>query len=152
MDSSSTKPTTILNASPKIPASPNIGQPMSSSYEHRWLSNDDRKPQSASSLRKSQFSEESNSAAANATTKAQKPNEKEKTNKDQSKQHGRRESKTQLDTNPSRKSQKDMTKAERRALQEQQRAEKQSRLASGSSKPAGKQAEGSRRKSVSGNS
>ncbi|KAI9022234.1 hypothetical protein CLU79DRAFT_751775 [Phycomyces nitens] len=150
MDSSSAKTTPILNPSPKIPASPNIGQPMSASYEHRWLSNDDRKPQSVSSLRKSHLSEDSGTTTSTAT-KGQKPNEKEKATKEQQKQHGRRESKTQIDTNPSRKSQKDMTKAERRALQEQQRAEKQSRLVSGGSKSAGKQPEDSHRKSV-GNS
>ncbi|KAI7871180.1 hypothetical protein BDF14DRAFT_1873547 [Spinellus fusiger] len=103
--------------SPKIPASPNIGQPMSSSYEHHWLSTEDKK--GGSSLRKSHLGED--------LTKPQKPNEKEKGGKDMTK-HGRGDSKP-LETGP--KAQKDMTKAERRALQEQQRAEKQSRVAAG---------------------
>ncbi|KAG1138387.1 hypothetical protein G6F37_005311 [Rhizopus arrhizus] len=96
--------------------SPNMGQPMSSSYENRWLSaGDDTKKSSPVVRRKSTAPEE--------TVKETK--KKENTRPETSQQQ------------PAKKSQKEMTKAERRALQEQQRAakEKQRAAAAGGKKP-----------------
>ncbi|KAI8079624.1 uncharacterized protein B0P05DRAFT_541367 [Gilbertella persicaria] len=94
--------------------SPNMGQPMSSSYEDHWLSTDDVKKGSPLANRRKSVTEEAKT----------KDNKKKDTRPDTPK-----------------KSQKEMTKAERRALQEKQRQEKQNRLAAGAPKPNTKHTE-----------
>ncbi|KAI9030082.1 hypothetical protein CLU79DRAFT_831811 [Phycomyces nitens] len=94
--------------------SPNIGQPMNSSYENQWmLSEEHRVPA------RKQF-EEPKEDAAKPKDLSKKPKES---------------------LEAPRKSQKDMTKAERRLMQEQQRMEKQQRLNAGLPKSAKKAAE-----------
>lgn len=104
-----------------------MGQPMGSSYENRWLSaGDDNKK--ASSLpggrRKSITSEDGHKPAVN-----NKENAKKKEN-----------TRPQNGEAP-KKAQKDMTKAERRAIQEKQRLEKQTRVAAGLPKSSKQAAE-----------
>lgn len=80
---------------------------MSSSYENQWLA-----PGSSPVARSNASSKDDNKSTVSATSSTSNSNTKENT-----------------PVRPPRKSQKEMTKAERRALQEQQRQEKQSRLA-----------------------
>ncbi|CEG66078.1 hypothetical protein RMATCC62417_02726 [Rhizopus microsporus] len=96
-----------------------MGQPMSSSYENRWLSaTDDIKKNSPLARRKSSTSEDVATAS------------KESKKKENTRPEGQ----------PVKKSQKEMTKAERRALQEQQRAAKEKqRAAAGLPTKSGKQ-------------
>lgn len=102
-----------------------MGQPMSSSYENRWLSaGDDSKKGSAGARRKSITSEDGHKPSAST-----KENTKKKEN---TRPHNGEAPK---------KAQKDMTKAERRALQEKQRLEKQNRAAAGLPKSAKQAAE-----------
>lgn len=105
-----------------------MGQPMSSSYENRWLSaGDDSKKGSSLSgggRRKSITSEDGHKPSA-----SNKENPKKKEN---TRPHNGEAPK---------KAQKDMTKAERRALQEKQRLEKQNRVAAGLPKSAKQAAE-----------
>ncbi|KAI8341891.1 hypothetical protein BC941DRAFT_414760 [Chlamydoabsidia padenii] len=99
-----------------IAGSPSMGQPMSSSYENQWLLSDDKK---TPGHRKS-IAEDTKPKLDTSTL----PN-------NNSSPSGA----------PIRKSQKNMTKAERRALQEQQRLEKERRVAAGLPKNAKKAAE-----------
>lgn len=104
-----------------------MGQPMSSSYENRWLSaGDDNKKGSSLSggRRKSITSEDGHKPAVN-----NKENTKKKEN-----------TRPQNGEAP-KKAQKDMTKAERRAIQEKQRLEKQNRVAAGLPKSSKQAAE-----------
>lgn len=97
-----------------------MGQPMSSSYENRWLSaGEDKKGR-----RKSVTNEEKT-----PTTPKEKGKKKENTRPQQ--QGGE----------APKKSQKEMTKAERRELQERQRQEKANRIAAGLPKSAKQAAE-----------
>ncbi|ORX62173.1 IF-2B-domain-containing protein [Hesseltinella vesiculosa] len=96
-----------------IAGSSGMGQPMSSSYENQWMLGDDKKHE-----RRKSSTVDSN-----------------KENKDASSQPN---ASVQP---PARKSQKSMTKAERRALQEQQKLEKERRVAAGLPKNAKKAAE-----------
>lgn len=113
-----------------------MGQPMSSSYENQWLASDDKK---ALGRRKSLIDDTKD---IKSKTDVTSPNVSQ-----QSPSIG---SSTTASTNgvkdnnsgaPARKSQKNMTKAERRALQEQQRQEKERRVAAGLPKNAKKAAE-----------
>ncbi|CEP10063.1 hypothetical protein [Parasitella parasitica] len=132
MDHSAQKPSPlgipIANSQKVTAGSPNMGQPMSSSYENRWLSTsaDNKKGSSLSAggRRKSITSEDGHKSAAN--------------NKDNSK---KKENTRPHNSEPPKKTQKDMTKAERRALQEKQRLEKQNRIAAGLPKSAKQAAE-----------
>jgi translation initiation factor eIF-2B subunit delta len=115
--------------------SPSMGQPMGSSYENQWLLSDDKK---TAARRKSLVDENSSnkdqhsspsigtSTAGTTPTKENSP---------------RQSNHPQQSGAPVRKSQKNMTKAERRALQEQQRLEKEKRVAAGLPKNAKKAAE-----------
>ncbi|CAO0796466.1 unnamed protein product [Mucor circinelloides] len=118
----------IANSQKGAAGSPNMGQPMSSSYENRWLSaGDDSKKGSSLSgggRRKSITSEDGHKPSA-----SNKENPKKKEN---TRPHNGEAPK---------KAQKDMTKAERRALQEKQRLEKQNRVAAGLPKSAKQAAE-----------
>ncbi|GAA5796793.1 hypothetical protein EDC94DRAFT_618106 [Helicostylum pulchrum] len=114
------------NSSKMASGSPNtMGQPMSSSYENRWLSTgeDTKKGSPLVSRRKSITPEEN---------KSNNNKEASKTKKD---------TRPQNPNEPPKKAQKDMTKAERRAMQEKQRQEKQSRAAAGLPKGAKQAAE-----------
>lgn len=105
-----------------------MGQPMSSSYENRWLSaGDDSKKGSslaAGGRRKSITSEDGQKPSASNKENAKK--------KENTRPHNGEAPK---------KAQKDMTKAERRAIQEKQRLEKQNRVAAGLPKSAKQAAE-----------
>ncbi|KAI8993590.1 hypothetical protein BDB01DRAFT_754852 [Pilobolus umbonatus] len=105
-----------------IAGSPVMGQPMSASYENRWLGTDDSKKGSSLARRKSIVPPEDKTQAAATTAKEVKKTNPKHTGE------------------PPKKAQKDMTKAERRALQEQQRQEKQKKMAAQNNKP-GKQTE-----------
>ncbi|KAI8139420.1 hypothetical protein BJV82DRAFT_646161 [Fennellomyces sp. T-0311] len=91
---------------------------MGSSYENQWLAPDDKQRAASPAIR----------------TPDSKPG---KANSDA----GSPQITQQQQQRPPRKSMKDMTKAERRALQEQQRLEKQGRVAAGLPKSAKKAAE-----------
>lgn len=107
-----------------------MGQPMSSSYENRWLSTGEetKKGSPLVSRRKSISPEETNTN----NTKPSTPKEPKKV-KENTRPHNPNE--------PPKKAQKDMTKAERRAMQEKQRQEKQNRVAAGLPKGAKQAAE-----------
>lgn len=98
-----------------------MGQPMSSSYENRWLGDEKKSPLAH---RKSLTTEESNSAPST-------PSKKGKENPQQ----------------PAKKSQKEMTKAERRAIQEKQREEKAKRMNGQQQNKAGNNAKNDKSKS-----
>lgn len=103
-----------------------MGQPMSSSYENRWLSaGDDSKKGSPLVNRRKSITPEENKAPTTPI--------KEKKVKENIRPHN--------PNAPPKKAQKDMTKAERSALQEKQRQEKQARLAAGLPKSAKQAAE-----------
>lgn len=119
-----------------------MGQPMSSSYENRWLSAGDESSSTtaaakkgsplSSTRRKSVTNTEENTSSAKNTSNASTPKEK------------KQKENTRPPHNPHeapKKAQKDMTKAERRALQEKQRLEKQNRVAAGLPKSAKQAAE-----------
>ena len=113
-----------------VPQQPVSGSPMSSSYENQWLAPEDHnKPRVSSPLARS--TESSNSSS---TTHKENSGKENTTSQSQQQQQ-------QQQQHPPRKSQKDMTKAERRALQEQQRLEKQKRIAAGLPKSAKKASE-----------
>ncbi|KAI7904646.1 uncharacterized protein BX663DRAFT_530160 [Cokeromyces recurvatus] len=117
----------IGTSSKGVTNSPNMGQPMSSSYENRWLSaNEDINKKNSVVRRKSITSE--NKSTAKDTTKKKENNTTPATT---TKPHGEFP----------KKSQKEMTKAERRALQEKQRLEKANRIAAGLPKSAKQAAE-----------
>jgi translation initiation factor eIF-2B subunit delta len=114
-----------------------MGQPMSSSYENRWLSaGDEATAKKGSPLvthRKSIANEENASSSKNPATPST-PNKEKKLQKENSRPpHNPNE--------PPKKAQKDMTKAERRDMQEKQRLEKQNRIAAGLPKSAKQAAE-----------
>ncbi|KAF7721242.1 hypothetical protein EC973_005005 [Apophysomyces ossiformis] len=107
-------------------SSPSLSQ-AASSYENQWLLADDKK--GPLSRRKSSTTEE--------VTKSSK----EDKGKEHVKSSARKDSATKPDSAAPRKSQKEMTKAERRELQERQRLEKQQRIAAGLPKSAKKASE-----------
>lgn len=111
-----------------------MGQPMSSSYENRWLSagDDTKKGSPLVGRRKSITNEENKSSNA-----SNKDNTKQKGKENANKPHNNNNNPNQ----PPKKSQKDMTKAERRAIQEKQRQEKEARIAAGLPKSAKQAAE-----------
>lgn len=117
-----------------------MGQPMSSSYENRWLSTGEEAKKgsslSAAARRKSITTEEASNT--NKPTTSTKEHKK----KENTRPHNTGE--------PPKKSQKEMTKAERRAIQEKQRLEKQNRIAAGLPKSAKQAAELEAKKSASG--
>ncbi|CAO3620993.1 unnamed protein product [Mucor hiemalis] len=117
--------------SPKVPTgSPNMGQPMSSSYENRWLSaGDDTKKGSPLVGRRKSITNEENKSSNTGS----KDNNKQKGKENANKPHNPNQ--------PPKKSQKEMTKAERRAIQEKQRQEKEARVAAGLPKSAKQAAE-----------
>ncbi|KAG2215603.1 hypothetical protein INT45_000965 [Circinella minor] len=104
--------------------------PMSSSYENQWLAPEEK--QRGTSPAGSRGS--SDTKQSKASSEAGSPQIAQQ-NQNQNQQH------QQQQQQPPRKSQKDMTKAERRALQEQQRLAKQGRVAAGLPKSAKKAAE-----------
>ncbi|KAG0169941.1 hypothetical protein DFQ30_003046 [Apophysomyces sp. BC1015] len=98
-----------------------MSQP-ASSYENQWLLTDDKK--GPLSRRKSSTAEEA----------VKSP--KEDKGKESTKSAGRKDSAPKTESSAPRRSQKEMTKAERRELQEKQRLEKQQRVAAGLPKSA----------------
>ncbi|ORZ20812.1 hypothetical protein BCR42DRAFT_347748 [Absidia repens] len=132
--------------------SPSMGQPMSSSYENQWLLSDDKK---ASNRRKSLVDEINNNSNSNSSsvkdhhsplvgssTTAGGTSTGPTSNKENNNSNNQRQGDNpHSGAAPARKSQKNMTKAERRALQEQQRLEKEKRVAAGLPKNAKKAAE-----------
>ncbi|KAG1454655.1 hypothetical protein G6F56_007266 [Rhizopus delemar] len=100
-----------------LSSSPNVGQPMSSSYENRWLSTGEDPKKNIPVMRRK------------STTTEETPVAKETKKKENNKPDGQ----------PAKKSQKDMTKAERRALQEQQRAAKEKQRPAANQPKGGKQ-------------
>lgn len=96
-----------------------MGQPMSSSYENRWLSTGDDNSKKGSPLinRRKSITPEEKSTSVPAKEKKDKVATKEKKVKENTRPHN--------PNAPPKKAQKDMTKAERRALQEKQRQAKE---------------------------
>ncbi|KAI9473749.1 MAG: hypothetical protein EXX96DRAFT_528628 [Benjaminiella poitrasii] len=127
----------VATSSKGVANSPNMGQPMSSSYENRWLSTGDdvKKGSSLTTGRRKSITSET----AHKTAAAGKDATKKKEN---TKPHG----------DFPKKSQKEMTKAERRALQEKQRLEKANRIAAGLPKSAKQAAEVEAKKGSSASS
>ncbi|KAI8876560.1 IF-2B-domain-containing protein [Backusella circina FSU 941] len=120
MEPTKSNPLGIVNATGKVSGSPNMGQPMSSSYENRWLGDEKKSPLAH---RKSLTTEESSSTPST-------PSKKGKENPQQ----------------PAKKSQKEMTKAERRAIQEKQREEKAKRMTAQQPNKAGNNAKNDKSK------
>jgi translation initiation factor eIF-2B subunit delta len=106
-----------------------MGQPMSSSYENRWLSagDENKKGSPLVGRRKSITTEENKSSPLS--------------NKENNTKKGKEGGKPHNPNEPPKKAQKDMTKAERRAMQDKQRLEKQNRIAAGLPKSAKQAAE-----------
>ena len=103
--------------------------PMSSSYENQWLAPEEKqRGTSPVSSRDSNDTKQSKASSESSSPQIAQQNQNQQQQQQQQQQ-------------PARKSQKDMTKAERRALQEQQRLAKQGRVAAGLPKSAKKAAE-----------
>ncbi|KAI9323149.1 hypothetical protein BX666DRAFT_2145845 [Dichotomocladium elegans] len=115
---------------------PSNGPHLSSSYENQWLSPEEKPSRGASPLARNDVG---------STSKASSPLPKTSAiaggNSSPGKENSQQQQQQQQLKPAGRKSQKEMTKAERRALQEQQRLEKQSRIAAGLPKSAKKAAE-----------
>jgi translation initiation factor eIF-2B subunit delta len=115
---------------------------MSSSYENRWLSTGDETKKGSSlspaARRKSVTPEEANATTSTTTTTTTSSSSKPVT---PGKENKKKDTRPHNTGEPAKKSQKEMTKAERRAIQEKQRLEKQNRIAAGLPKSAKQAAE-----------